>query len=277
MEPLDELDVKDMVIYKKVSQDVIGVREFNIAKALLEGQKEFSHAITSKWGPVTIFDPCHYDTALAVVRQGGSYAKGQKVKCQRGRRAQTCRCRTKKTCEHRCFGWPVDKGTWMGAWDVHLWRCSRRGGCRMPFLQGLLALSRSGAELHFMSTEGMTGLLDIAILGTRKLQRMCQGTVRFGLYAAGLERICSKRLQKISQNIQRSCSPQSGGCGLRACPGEGGMHGELGMQGDMPLRVALFLQLEIRQWQQLEEFFPPGEMEAMDLQRFRSLFPLPGW
>eukprot|EP00438_Fugacium_kawagutii_P007645 Skav216798 [mRNA] locus=scaffold2110:28615:30201:- [translate_table: standard] len=75
-------------------------------------------------------------------------------------------CRRNESCEVCCFGWPVDQGTWMEDWDAHLGDAVKAAeeAAEQPFLRGLLDLSCSGAELRFMSTEGMARLLDIAIL-----------------------------------------------------------------------------------------------------------------
>eukprot|EP00438_Fugacium_kawagutii_P011990 Skav206721 [mRNA] locus=scaffold967:179504:180943:- [translate_table: standard] len=263
MEP-DALNVKDMVIYKKVSQDVIGTREFHIAKALLEGREEFSHDFQVGFSDhLTIFDSdvCQYETALAVVQHGGLNAKGRNVKCQRGRRVQNfCKCRKKKTCEHSCFGWPVDKGTWMEDWDVHVRDAVQAAeeAAVLPFIHGLLALSRSGAELHFMSTAAMASLLDIAILTGDKeaaahVSRNCRVWPLRRWIGNDLAELVAKDFSRYSKVLFAAI--QAGADLENVQVREVWGNSVCRSEGDMPLRVALFLRLKASQWQQLEDFF----------------------
>eukprot|EP00438_Fugacium_kawagutii_P007649 Skav216802 [mRNA] locus=scaffold2110:74650:78114:- [translate_table: standard] len=159
--------------------------------------ERLGHTVPSQWGPVTLFELCkrfgYVDTALALACHGvpgctieahqlGPYHQRSPCCCEPAeywngicpgppggwwsKYAGLCDCSSRKTCEHYCFGWPVDKGTWMQDWDAHLSDAVKAAeeATEDPFLQGLLEMSGRGAELRFMSSDGMARLLDIAIL-----------------------------------------------------------------------------------------------------------------
>eukprot|EP00438_Fugacium_kawagutii_P007650 Skav216803 [mRNA] locus=scaffold2110:93495:99509:- [translate_table: standard] len=319
MEPSDALDVKDL-------EKVLGVKEFHIAKVLLEGRhkehwgegraERVGDRVPSQWGPVTIFDLCAwfglYDTTLALADHGvggctveehhfGPYAEYSKE--------DLVRCADMCACGYCCFGWPVDKGIWMQDWDVPFEdaveaaeRAAERCLCSI-----LLEMIHSGEELPFnFSTDAMARLLDIAILigdeescamildaafaWLREWQYVCRRKPTLLLSAVETD---SDETQEAAAYLSRNCPAgplrrwtgtdlfesvtkdfakyskvliaalQAGadfeGVQGSSVFGKNLVYGWERRDVEMPLRVALFLQLEISQWQQLEEFFPPSQ------------------
>ena len=63
----------DGLVWYDSDGQVVGVGEFQIVKALLEG-RDLSQLVASQWGPVHFFDLCmsfgHQDTALAMAEAG---------------------------------------------------------------------------------------------------------------------------------------------------------------------------------------------------------------
>ena len=69
------MDAHDFVCYDVSCESVVGVKEFQVAEALLEGrQEQLSQEVPSQWGPVHLFDLCltfgHVYTAVAMAQRG---------------------------------------------------------------------------------------------------------------------------------------------------------------------------------------------------------------
>ena len=120
------------LVYRENSR-VLGVKEYQVVKHLLGGEKELIEALVeSQWGPVHLFDLClwygHIDTALALARGN---VKGCKLETYhleatidaaldpRHRnwppKDSQCNCRWSR-CQLCCWGFPLDQGIWMKLW-----------------------------------------------------------------------------------------------------------------------------------------------------------------
>eukprot|EP00435_Cladocopium_sp_Y103_P068701 s45_g32.t1 len=179
---------------------VLGVREFHVAKALLEGQEELgatawdaspsngdqeslSELVPSQWGPVHLFDLClmfgHSDTALALATGGVTgcrleYDHLEALPNERNAdsfaeviRWGACRCEGAETCSRCSWGFPVDKGIWMEDLDASLSVAQQAAlkAAKRPLVSGILARSSRNEMLPFaMSEAAAARLLDIAIL-----------------------------------------------------------------------------------------------------------------
>jgi len=74
MAGMEPLDVRSLAVYDEEDR-LVGVKEFHVAQALLEGrQEELSQLLPSQWGMVHLFDLClwfgHADTAWAMAMRG---------------------------------------------------------------------------------------------------------------------------------------------------------------------------------------------------------------
>ena len=185
-----------LVRYDGSSTKVVGVKEFQVAKALLEGQTELlSQLVPSQWGPMHLFDVCltfgYVDTAMAMAERGvrgcsveayhlkrkwcrpvkyddfGSFLDTACVTCENGW----------QTCEGCCFGFPVEQGIWMEDWDVRLEdaAAAARKTLKQALVHAALEVFQSGAPLPFtVSEEAMVHLLDLAILtGNKEAAKRC--------------------------------------------------------------------------------------------------------
>ena len=194
------MDVRSFVYYAWDSQDVVvGVKEFQVAKALLEGRQNLlSQEVPSQWGPVHLFDLCltfgHVDTALAMAESG---VQGCRLAAYHLKRnwsepidydgdvsdgifywAACKSCYYKwETCQKCCFGFPTEQGVWMNDWDVKPEEAANAAWSTVeqPLVSATLEVLRSGASLPFdVSEEAMAHLLDIAILtGNKEAAKCC--------------------------------------------------------------------------------------------------------
>ncbi|CAK9092253.1 unnamed protein product [Durusdinium trenchii] len=127
------MDAAHFVCYDGTAQEmVLGVKEFQLARALMEGHVEFlSEHVPSSWGPVHLFDLCLtfglFDTAWAMAERG---VKGCRLEAHHLQRdfhdgdidrwgCSNC-IDDWETCEECCFGFPVEQGIWMTGWNSNL-------------------------------------------------------------------------------------------------------------------------------------------------------------
>ena len=183
------MDAASFVCYERGSQEVVGVKEFQVAVALLEGQKDLlSRPVPSQWGRVHLFDLCatfgHLDTAWAMAEKGvaGCRLEVHHLKRQAVQTGvshliiQPCPCIRWQTCEGCCFGFPVEQGIWMKDWDAELEDAiaAARRTAKKALVCAILGAMCSGAPLPFtVSEEAIVHLLDIAILTGNKEAAVC--------------------------------------------------------------------------------------------------------
>eukprot|EP00435_Cladocopium_sp_Y103_P071592 s45_g37.t3 len=172
---------------------VLGVREFHVAKALLEGQEELgatagwemgcgydeslSEVVSSQWGPVHLFDLCLRfglsDTALALALRGvrdciledrhlGALPNARDAEP----RTVGCFCKAQETCSRCCWGFPLDNAILMGDWDATLTDAAdvAKMAAKTPLVRYILDLVSRNETLPFAMSESAARLLDIAIL-----------------------------------------------------------------------------------------------------------------
>eukprot|EP00438_Fugacium_kawagutii_P007648 Skav216801 [mRNA] locus=scaffold2110:54093:63664:- [translate_table: standard] len=182
-------------------------------------------------------------------------------------------CRSQEeTCAGCCLGWPVEKGTWMEDWDAAIEDAVKAAeqAAEQPFVHGLLELSRCGAELPFMSSQEMARLLDIAVLTGNKetctmLRDATEAAVRVSRNCEvwPLRRwIGEDLIESVAEDFAKYSkvliAALQAGADLESV--QVTLYDWVTWK-EIPLRVALFLKLEINQWQQLEEFFPPSQQK----------------
>ena len=181
------LDVSSLVCYDSGTSRVTGLREFHIAKALLEG-RDLSQKVPSAWGPVHLFDLClsfgYLDTAVALAERGvpgctlelhhlGPFADSDEGWDDE----MDCQCIGWRTCQYCCFGFPVSQGIWMRDWNTcNLCEAvdAAQVAASRPWVRRILVAQVSGSRLPFaISAEAMARLLDIAILTGNKEAAVC--------------------------------------------------------------------------------------------------------
>lgn len=164
---------------------VVGVKEFQVAAALLDGQQELlGQQVHSQWGPVHLFELCLtfglFDTAWAMAEKG---VRGCRLEAYHLKRnvASTverwtswsldCQCKAWQVCDLCCFGFPVNEGVWMKDWDASLMDAAdaARESAKKPLLRATLDAFRSGDGApsfapFAISEDALVHLLDIAIL-----------------------------------------------------------------------------------------------------------------
>ena len=181
---------------------IVGIREFEVAKALLQGHKEkLSQKIPSESGGVHLFDLCLTfgmdKTAFALAEAGipgcvleahhfdlGSYLPkdltprpGPPPRFKSSPLFFTpsypgCKCwKEKATCQYCTWGFPVDQGIWME--DFYLGFPDARNAAmkvmRKPLVLKVLAMILSDIDLPFqVSQKTAARLLDIVILSGNK-------------------------------------------------------------------------------------------------------------
>jgi len=163
--------------------ELVGLKEFQIAKALLDGHAaKLSQRIPSQWGDVHLFDVCLFlgfaDTAWALVRYG---VEGCQVEMHHLGPFGTIKGPGDVTflSEPYCWGFPVDRGTWMPGWNCHIQDAVEAAEkvARKLWFPDLLDMVCSEQKLGFaVSAEAMARLLDIAILaGNKEAARVLHG------------------------------------------------------------------------------------------------------
>ncbi|CAK9107624.1 unnamed protein product [Durusdinium trenchii] len=184
------MDARDFVCYVGKSQESHGVKEFQIAVALMEGHKELlSKNVPSQWGEVQLFDVCLrlglFDTACAMAQRGVGggldvhhlnrtffefdprFPDNEHVELLHSQYSCTCCWDQRKTCDGCCFGFPIDHGIWMEDWAANC-RDAAEEACQTakhPLVWNLLEALHCGTALPFaISEEAMVHLMDIAIL-----------------------------------------------------------------------------------------------------------------
>ena len=187
--------VVDFVCYSHSSPEIVlGVKEFQIAQALLEGRAELLSQpvpVPSHWAanPVHLFDLCltfgHFDTAWAMAERGVEGCRLEAYHLKRDchdRDIDWWGCGNCiddwETCEQCCFGFPVEQGIWMTDWNSNLSNAAEaaRRTAEQPLVRTVLEVLRSKAVPHALaiSDEAMTHLLDIAVLiGDREAAVRC--------------------------------------------------------------------------------------------------------
>lgn len=219
---VESFDIQKLVIYRpEVEKDaamagctmqnnlhglqdpqIVGIREFEVAKALLQGHKEkLSQKIPSESGGVHLFDLCLTfgmdNTAFALAEAGipgcvleahhfdlGSYLpKNLTPRPGPPPRFKAppaiyytpsypgCKCWEKATCQYCTWGFPVDQGIWME--DFYLGfpdaRSAAMKAMRKPLVLKVLAMILSDIDLPFqVSQKSAARLLDIVILSGNK-------------------------------------------------------------------------------------------------------------
>eukprot|EP00434_Breviolum_minutum_P032385 symbB.v1.2.028640.t1/scaffold2986.1/size65838/3 len=176
MAAMEPLDVRSLVLYDDEDQ-IVGVKEFHVAQALLEGrQEELGQLLPSQWGMVHLFDLClqfgHADTALTLAMRGveGCILEDHHlgpISRYAPRPVGICKCRDWNTCRYCCWAFPVDQGIWMEDWDVGLGRVVgvAQMAAATPITRAMLDLCSRDIQLPFSgSPKAMARLLDIAIL-----------------------------------------------------------------------------------------------------------------
>ena len=194
------MDATRFVYYARDSQEVVGVNEFQLTVALLQGQtEELSQQVPSQWGPAHLFDLCltfgHVDTALAMAGRG---VEGCRLEADHLRRnwrqpnyyqhddegfdppypaCKTCRNKW-STCDVCSFGFSTEQGVWMTDWDVNLEDAVEAAweAAELPLVRATLqSLQSAKPTLPFTISPGaMTHLLDLAILtGNKEAARHC--------------------------------------------------------------------------------------------------------
>lgn len=169
----------DLVWYLDRMHKVLGVREFQIAEALMEGRVDLlSEPVESQHGRTSLYELCHYcgcfDTAGKMIAKG---VPGCRVELHHLKRVfskkwpwgvLSCSCKAcDRTCRHCCFGFPVNEGIWMQDWasltdDA---AAAAHSTAQQPFVGQILKALRLGTcPLGDISEEAMVHLLDIAIL-----------------------------------------------------------------------------------------------------------------
>ena len=193
------MDATSLVFYSCTSHEevVVGVKEFQIALALMEGQTQLlSQEVPSQWGSVHVFDLCltfgYVDTALAMAQRGVEGCRLEVHHLKRiwsrqpnydiwefNPRHPACRfCKYEwQTCDICCFGFPTEQGIWMKDWDSNRVQAARaaRRTAEQPLVHAALEAFSSGASIPFaVSEEAMVHLLDLAILtGNKEAARRC--------------------------------------------------------------------------------------------------------
>jgi len=185
---MEPLDVRNLVIYETPPRDdeddevkpkLVGVKEFHVAKALMEGrQEELSQLLPSQCGMVHLFDLCLRfglnDTASALAKRDvpgciledhhnlGPFSRDSSFR--------HCNCQGYDTCRRCCWAFPVEQGIWMEDWNVttvDLFGAipAAQKAAAKPLTRAMLDLSSCDGELPFSgSPKTMARLLDIAIL-----------------------------------------------------------------------------------------------------------------
>lgn len=178
-----------MELLRYEGQEVVEVKEFQVAAALLE-KRDFDvlgRQVPSQWGPVHLFDLClafgHFDVAWQMARE----VKGCKLQAhhlgrvfaqREPRPARTaspyifrCSCRGLQSCDHCCFGFDVEDGLWMEDAEMELAAAQQaaRISVKKPLLHRIFEVFHSeGAELidlpFEISDQAMANLLDLAML-----------------------------------------------------------------------------------------------------------------
>ena len=183
---------------------IAGIREFEVAKALLQGHKEeLSQKIPSESGGVHLFDLCLTfgmdNTAFALAESGvpgcvleahhfdlGSYLPTNLPWPRPGQPSnrpavkappppwiggRNCECREKTICKYCTWGFPVDQGIWMEDFNLCFPDASSAAKKAMskPLVLKVLAMILSDNNLPFqVSQKSAARLLDIVILSGNK-------------------------------------------------------------------------------------------------------------
>ena len=155
--------------------ELVGLKEFQIAKALLDGHAaKLSQQIPSQWGDVHLFDVCLFlgfeDTAWALARYG---VEGCQVEMHHLGPFGIIQGLNHPpwVSESYCFGFPLDRGTWMPGCDYYTKNAAEAAKkvARKPWFPDLLDMVCSEQKLGFaVSAKAMARLLDIAILTGNK-------------------------------------------------------------------------------------------------------------
>ena len=296
---------------------VLGVKEFHVAMALLEGQEQLPHSfpeniqkthcptffgsdrwvhgimgswdhgtsdpprtgrclqrfskmhnarafgelVPSQWGPVHLFDLClwfgHIDTAWALASHGvkGCTLEDHHLRAlpdarDAPRYMSGCCCKGWKTCSYCCFGFPLENGVWMQAWDANLGPATdaAREAAKIPLVQSILEISSRNERLPLaMSEAAAARLLDIAIL---------IGNVEV---ATNLAKTCKARPLRRWRGTDLSTffvKKATVFAALFAGADFEGLHFRLHAYGEeVPLLRLVALDFEPEQWQQLGQFF----------------------
>lgn len=170
-------NVDSLVWYE--NGEVAGVREFQTAKALMQG-RDLSQLVPSQWGPVHLFDLCisfgYQDTANAMAEAGvtgcmlearhlGPFAWASRADdwllCFGG----SCTCAGWQTCERCSFGFPLSEGAWMRDWNAELTEatCAARTAAARPLAARVLELLVSGTRPRFAVSRLCSGVYFFAV------------------------------------------------------------------------------------------------------------------
>jgi len=274
MVAMEPLDMTSLVLYDEQDQ-IVGVKEFQLAKALLEGHKEeLGQLLPSQWGMVHLFDLCLWfgliDTASALALRGvtacilddhhhlGPFSSRDSP----SRRGLPCSCQGWETCRYCCWAFPVEKGIWMEDWDVDLGRAisAAREASATPLTRAMLDLCSRDIEHSFSgSPKAMARLLDIAILtgnqkATVNLSKKCQ--------------VRPLRRWSMEWDSENCCWEAA-----RTALWAGADFQDLMVEDrlldceDVPFPQALFLKSELEDWQEIRHLLP----RCHDLLRPRTL------
>lgn len=257
---------------------LVGLKEFQIAKALLDGHAaKLSQQIPSQWGDVHLFDVCLFlgfaDTAWALARYG---VEGCQVEMHHLGPFGTFRGLNRGPFPSESYwGFPVDQGTWMPDWDccytedaVH----AAKKVARKLWFQDLLDMVCSEQKLGFaVSAKAMARLLDIAILtGNKEAARVLHGKCAL----LPLRRWYSAFFTNRYKEFQPSAIPI-----LRAALAAGIDFSEVSVcfRDDgcewIPFSQALFL-LSTSLWMELCGFLPPSPWQPEHKNNLAGLFLL---
>ena len=280
------LDAQSLVIYE--DSEVIGVKEFHVAKALLEGQEGLSALVPSQWGPVHLFDLCMWfglsDTALALVLHGvtgckleehhlGALPDAKNAPVHRD--PGDCDCEGWKTCRSCCWGFPMDNGIWMKDSEARLRYAEEaaRKAAKTPLVNCILDIFCKDEVLPLaLSDEAAARLLDIAMLcgnsqaaanlakscPVRPLRRWREYQLHYAV--SGLQMLSAGLLAGANFQDLRICYSY-------AFEDSDGEDEDLEIRVEVPHLLWRALRFDSEDWQRLGQFFsskpwwPRGRMQ----------------